>query len=319
MNEHSVSVVIVTYGSRIKFVNKVATQVLSMSPVRHLVLVNNGNKERFQSDDSRLISINLTENTGSANGFFEGLKKAREIHDDFVWLLDDDNLPQRDALDVLLKDYDHSEGNQIYSSLRLDRTELINNGEMHYEKNSFFGFSLSNKLMRHDATGANFTHEKTNFLICDTVPYGGLMLPLEVLIIIGLPNRDYYLYNDDNEFTYRLTKNGHLINCDPESKIQDLESSWYRREKVPMFQGFFRTKMIASGLYTIRNRTYFEKNNIATNKAEYIFNIAVYMAYVFLFYMPKNGDGLKKYHQMISMIKLGYRGKLGRMTLTEGK
>lgn len=316
MSEHSVSVVIVTYGNRMNFVSKVATQVLSMSSVRHLIIVNNGNKERVQSDDSRLVSINLPENTGSANGFFEGLKRAREIQDDFVWILDDDNLPQRGALDVLLEDYDQSDGKQIYCSLRLDRTELVKRGEMHYLKNSFFGFSLLNKLKRH---GASVIDKENRFLVCDTVPYGGLMLPLDVLNSIGLPNRDYYLYNDDNDFTYRITKKGLMINCDPESKIQDLESSWYRRENVPMFQGFFRTKMIASGLYTIRNRTYFEKNNIATNKAEYVFNIIIYMIYVFIFYMPKNGDGLRRYHQIASMINLGYRGKLGRMTETKGK
>ena len=44
----------------------------------------------------------LTDNRGGAGGFHDGLAWAMERGADLAWLMDDDGLPDRDCLDLLL-------------------------------------------------------------------------------------------------------------------------------------------------------------------------------------------------------------------------
>lgn len=310
--DRNVAVVIVTYGERIVFVTKVINQLLNMNYIEKIIVVNNGNSKKYESDNKNILSLDIDFNSGSANGFYEGLKKAVEEKVNYIWMLDDDNLPEEKALEKLLDDYDKSNDKIVFSAFREDRTELKIAGYQKYIKNSFFGFSIFDKLSSKEVdNSAKFNLR--NFIPCETVPYGGLLLRVIDIRKIGFPNRDFYLYNDDNDYTYRLTKNGYKIFCDSNVLIKDLESSWYRRENVPMFKAFFVTSLIKNGKYTIRNRTYFELNNIVGNKLFYILNILVYLCYVFIFYMPKNREGLKRFFIILNMIAKGFKGELGRL------
>lgn len=307
-----VAVVTVTYGNRLKYVQEVIEKVSQYQQVTDIVVVNNGstdsknigNKEGYKS----IHLINNSRNMGSAVGYATGLAYSFKLNVDYIWLLDDDNCPRGACLDTLLSLYNKSRNSRnLYAAFRDDRTGLKNKGKQNYEKNSFFEFNLINRL------NSNNTKSQviSNLIQCDSVPYGGLLLPKDVAIKNGLPNTEYYLYNDDNDYTYRLTRSGYTIFCSTNSVIHDLEQSWYRRESVPMFLGFFRTKMLRNGVYTIRNRTYFEINNIVTNKFIYIMNIFVYLLYVLIFYMPKNKNGLKRYLLICRMVYDGLNGNLG--------
>lgn len=309
----AVVVVTVTYGNRINYLNKIVNRVLLNNNVSNFIIVNNGNKQRVTSDDSRIVNISIKKNSGSANGFYQGLKLAVSLNHEYIWLLDDDNLPSGNTLDKLLTDYKGDRGQtKVFSAFRDDRSELLERGFQKYDKNSFFEFSLKNKLSKHK--NKNFSYKNTSkYITCETVPYGGLLLPTSVVRLIGYPDRGFFLYNDDNDYTYRLTKRNLTILCDTDAKIHDLESSWYRRENVPMFKSIFLTEMMKSGLYTIRNRSFFELHNIVDNKLEYFFNICTYLLFVFFRYMPKNKEGLRRYLQILKMIRLGMKGKLGEI------
>lgn len=309
----NVAAVIVTYGVRYDYVSRVVTQVLKNTNIKKVVVVNNGNKRKVCSSDSRLINVNLTNNTGSAGGFSTGIKTAFTSEIDYVWLLDDDNLPKTGALDKLLLDYENSGfSKRAYSSFRDDRLELLKNESMIYPRNSFFEFKLLDRIF-FKKTQVSVEHAEKRFIACDTVPYGGLLISSSAIKKIGLPNRNFYLYNDDNEYTYRLKKNGITILCDTDSRIHDLESSWYRKEKMPMFKTFFETDSVTRGMYTIRNRVYFEMNNIVSNKTIYYFNINMYLIFVFLKYMPKNKRGLKRFSLILKMVRAGINGELGKL------
>ena len=306
--DKNVIAVIVTYGDRIDYVKKVVDRLKKIKEITQTILVDNNSNQKMVSTDFLKV-VSLEKNSGSANGYYLGLKNAVKNNPDFVWMLDDDNLPSENALEKLLNDYEKMEVKAAFCSYRLDRKELKEAGGQRYIPNSFFGFSLKSKIKRRMANKL----KENNLLPCDTVPYGGLLLPIEYIKLIGYPNRDYVLYSDDNDYTYRLKKRGIQLFCDTKSVISDLESSWYRREKVPMFQGVFRTKMMRNALYTIRNRTYFELNNIVTSKFEYWLNVVVYLMYVFVFYMPKNKLGFLRFGSILKCIKMARIGQLGEL------
>lgn len=47
-------------------------------------------------------ALHLSENTGGAGGFYSGMKWAVEHGADYVWIMDDDTIPEEDALVKLL-------------------------------------------------------------------------------------------------------------------------------------------------------------------------------------------------------------------------
>ena len=317
-------VLTVTYGKRADYVSKMAQKLKEDTNVSKIVVVDNGSDNSIELDElakqfgSLITIIHSEENNGSAAGFasglqyiFENLKKA-----DYIWLLDDDNLPSSECLSILLRQYRSCQiEKKIFAAFREDRKELLASGGSHYIPNSFFGFDLKTKLLFNKKDIQKESEEK--LLACDTVPYGGLLLPMSIAKSNGLPNTNYVLYNDDNDYTYRLTKQGYQLNVCVDALIHDLESSWYRREQVPMFQGIFKTKMLRNAVYTIRNRTYFEKNNIVTNDTVYNLNILIYLIYVFLFYMPKTRNGWVRFVLVTRMIQQGLRGQLGPIKNTK--
>lgn len=314
-----VVVVSVTYGNRVKYVSQIIDRLMYEKQVCKVIIVNNGSEQfdKFNStqllNNQKVKAINHCENRGSANGFADGLAYVLDHYTDcdYIWLLDDDNLPANDCLSKLLQLYKVNSKHDIYAGFRNDRVDLKERGYQRYQKNSFFDFYLTKKS-RHDSV-AEKQDIATQLLPCETLPYGGMLIPMDVAMRNGLPNRSFVLYSDDNDYTYRITKAGYQLKVAINCVIEDLESSWFRREKVPMFKGVFQTDMMRSAAYTIRNRVFFEKNNITTNKILYAGNIVVYLFFVALKYMPKNKKGYHRFRLIINMILRGWNGRLGEL------
>lgn len=312
-----VSVLTVTYGNREEYVKKIITNLKEDTNINEIIVVWNGNYpvDRAYFESSDIHNVFLKRNTGSANAYGEGIKYFLSVNaenSDYLWMLDDDNMPDADALETLLNDYEFN-GNKknVYCAFRVDRHELKKRGFQRYSPNSFFEFDVLKKLLRRKYT--SIIRDK-RYIRCETVPYGGMLISRHLVEQIGLPKKEMFLYSDDNEYTYRLTKSNIQLVTDTNAKIKDLEESWYRKEEQPMFQTVFYTDKLFNAVYTIRNRVYFEKNNIMTNKILYLGNIVVYLCYVFLFYMPKNVHGLKRFNLIVQLIIDGWHSKLGEIS-----
>lgn len=53
-------------------------------------------------DDPLIHYIRLAKNLGGAGGFKEGMRRAAEAGNDWCWIMDDDVIPEQDALQGLL-------------------------------------------------------------------------------------------------------------------------------------------------------------------------------------------------------------------------
>lgn len=110
-----------------------------------------------------------------------------------------------------------------------------------------------------------------------------MLIHKSILNKIGYPNEEFYLYADDHEWSYRITKNGGKIYLILDSKIDDLELSWNIPKSVKE-TGF---SIISKGnpyrvYYGVRNRVFFEVNNLVDNKIIYYLNIIVYLLLISL-------------------------------------
>jgi GT2 family glycosyltransferase len=131
--------------------------------------------------------------------------------------LDDDNVPQENALKNLLIARDlvktkESEEVVLYSyrgnTRPLDCRAITQGYIKGYKINNFMGLNLlselKNKFLKNNLdSNINYPIIRTN-----VGPYGGMFFSSHTLKLIGLPNRDFYLYADDHEYSLRFGAQG---------------------------------------------------------------------------------------------------------------
>lgn len=327
-----VCVVIVTYANRFHLLRQVVDSLVEQQITKIIIVDNNSVEESYKRlkrlEDlfkNRLKVIYLSENTGSAGGYKRGLQEANNCEDcDFIWLLDDDNKPEKDALNMLIDAWErvkekHKKRRIALLSLREDRKQyvMVAQGEpvekWFGRKNSFLGFHLlalptkifSKTGLRRKKNGKEYM-DKT---AVPYAPYGGLFFNRELLQETGYPKEKFFLYGDDHEFTHRVSQKGGRIFLVPNSKIRDIDTSWHLQEKRGQV-GTFLTGESYRVYYTIRNRVFFEMNSLTSNKFAYNVNKFVYLK---LLWCLSRSKGKKEMYSLISRaVTDGLEGQLGR-------
>lgn len=296
MVQERVGIVTVTYGDRSAYFSKLIAAAVAYPNVAKIVVVSNGVdsksdtclKQLQKENDAKLIIHDLGYNSGSAKGFKEGILRLLEEDIDFVWLLDDDNLPKDNALEKLLKSWDgfnndaskplsllsYRPQRKIYKDAIVQQNPYLMLGT----KNSFLGFNILDKLNKPKANKL----EHLDSGVVAVAPYGGMFFHRETINKIGLPNAHFFLYADDHEFSYRITKTGGKIILVLDSELEDLETSFHlKKPKRILHTRYFSTNSKNAIYYSVRNNVYFEKNFV-TRKLVYFVNALSYIFILFL-------------------------------------
>lgn len=214
--------VVVTYGNRAALCLRVLRGAFACG-VDRVVLVDNGsvgeNAEilrRAAEEDRRILLHRLDTNTGSAGGFARGIAAALALGMDDVLILDDDNLPEPDLLEVLraarvaLGALAQPGVLYAYRGQTRGHDALATHAGIvkDYAANTFLGFSVLSRLR--NKLGPRRAMDIVHFPVirCSYGPYGGLFADCGTLGRIGLPRADYHLYGDDHEYTARFAAAG---------------------------------------------------------------------------------------------------------------
>jgi GT2 family glycosyltransferase len=294
-----VTAVTVTYGDRFEFLKQVV-EALTLERIDQIVIVLNGVEahvaHRIHSLTtifSNITFLDLPENTGSAHGFAEGMRLAQTLSPQFIWLLDDDNQPLSGSLTTLKSAWNSVKNKQTNFALlsyREDRSlykKVIQTGNpflMVGRPNSFLGFDLKKLLGVQPKVEVDPTVTQGKVGVA---PYGGFFFEKKNLDTLGFPNRKFYLYGDDFDFSYRFTRRGIPIFLILESKLKDLETSFHLKEKKRRFKTrFFQTDSKKRLYYNLRNNIIFEQNFV-TNRIVYSFNKILYFVILFPLFLMK--------------------------------
>ena len=341
MNIRNVFVVTVTYGNRFNLLKQVIDSALSEGVKKVIVIDNNSvfeSRENLKKYENRLGNnklkvIYLDDNYGSAAGFKRGIIEAyNDPECDFIWLLDDDNKPLKDSLINLLKFWDtvnieNKNYNIALLSYRFKKSRHVKDAALLKKpelvlglKNSFNGFHIKElhiKIVRYfkRLIYGKFNYKKQenicSFGVIPVAPYGGLFINKNIITHIGLPNEDYFVYADDHDWTYRITKSKGTIYLVIDSKIDDIDLSW----NVPKEINENVFTIISKGssfrvYYSIRNRVYFERKYLVNNKCIYIINILSFLIIAKIL-------NINNYKLIIKAIKDGYNSRLGKVELNQ--
>ena len=138
------------------------------------------------------------ENIGGAGGFSVGIRKAYEMGYEFIWLMDDDCIPEKDALEKLMQADKMLDGEYGFLSSRalwVDGTDHSMNKPNHKEK-------------YYDAL---YYVKQATFV--------SLLLKREVIKKVGLPIKEFFIWGDDIEYTRRIAVNNMMDSYYVENSI----------------------------------------------------------------------------------------------------
>ena len=186
-----VSAVIVTFNNAMMLRELIRDLFSQTYPPDHIIVVDNASDDNtpevMRNNFPGVKYIRLRENTGSAGGYYEGIKAALE-NSDLIWTLDDD---------VRLCD----------NSLE----ELLNGLE---------GLECVRQVGAVRSVGRTHPHSfPTELEIC---PWRGSLIRADAIKKVGLPSKEYFIYGEDLEYSLRLKKNGFKCFWIPSSKCVEV-------------------------------------------------------------------------------------------------
>ncbi len=204
--------VVVTWNRRellAEALDAVTTQVPSPDVV---VVVDNassdGSREFVAGRYPDVDLVRLETNTGGAGGFAAGVDRALLAHGaDLVWLLDDDTVPQPGALSVLL---DARERHPGATPTLLASRVLWTDGRDHP-----MNTPRPRPLVRRSAREAA---RRVGCVPVRSASFVSVLVDADAVRDRGLPLADYFVWNDDFEFTTRLLRGRVGLYC-PGSRV----------------------------------------------------------------------------------------------------
>lgn len=217
-----IGVVIVTYNRLEKLKITLASYQEQTVRPKFILVVNNNSSdgtkeflEQWQKEENEIQKkiLNLDKNTGGSGGFYEGLKNSLELDCEWIWVADDDAYPKKDAFEIAKK---YVEQNKNTNLSAICGTVLKNDGktvDCSHRRNIY-----TTKFNRIAQPYSNLKdYEKEQFEI-NGFSYVGTMINKEKLKQTQLTKKDYFIYYDDTEHSYRLSKLGKIV-CVPKIKV----------------------------------------------------------------------------------------------------
>ncbi|MFD6054782.1 glycosyltransferase [Agromyces sp. NPDC060279] len=189
--------VVVAYNRRDLLVEVLEALSAQETPLAKVVVVDNAS-----TDDSAAVAlahgelvdlVRLERNTGGAGGFAAGMAVALDEHaPDWLWLMDDDTVPTPSALRELLGAVDGSE--YVVAGSRVVWTDGTDHPMNTPRQNPFAGGAERRAAAEHGGLAIR----STSFV--------SMLVRADVVRAIGLPIADYFIWNDDFEYSTRALR-----------------------------------------------------------------------------------------------------------------
>lgn len=212
-----VAAIVVTYNRRELLSWCLQALEAQTYPLADIIVVNNastdGTAEMLRTQFPKVLVLDMAENLGGSGGFAAGIEYAITKDYDWLWLMDDDVIPQPESLAQLVNAY-NVVGKEyaplgILHSLILNYTTAEPWGVFNLRK-SFWGILVYGLAV----------NKHTDVLQeIDLASFNGCLLSVEAAKAVGVPDADLFVYVDDWDYSLRLRESGFRIIFVPQSKV----------------------------------------------------------------------------------------------------
>ena len=199
-----VCAVVVTYNRKVLLSECLRALLAQSRAVEEILVVNNASTdgtpeavaEQFPPNEfPRLRLLSLPKNIGGAGGFREGIKRAFEGQFDWFWVMDDDTIPEPDALSELFASragFTESPRPDLLAS----KVVWID-GSLHPMNISWVKEGDPEQL---------FLATQHSTLSMRATTFVSLLMHRKLVERYGLPVADYFIWGDDIEYTGRILR-----------------------------------------------------------------------------------------------------------------
>lgn len=139
--------------------------------------------------------IRKFENDGGAGGFYRGMVHSYELGYDWLWMMDDDGVPEKQCLKFL---YESRDLNIVSGPLVID-IENKETASFIYDKKTSNKFALVKDLVKEEIL--------KNVLNA----FNGTFIPREIIKEIGFVKKEMFIWGDENEYMFRIIKNNFSV------------------------------------------------------------------------------------------------------------
>jgi rhamnopyranosyl-N-acetylglucosaminyl-diphospho-decaprenol beta-1,3/1,4-galactofuranosyltransferase len=236
--------VIVTYNRRDLLLEALAAVHAQQRPPDEVIVVDNasvdGTAEAVRAAFPEVKLAELGTNYGGAGGFAYGIATALADGVDQVWAMDDDTIPQPGALGALLGARVRYQGR---APAIVASTVLWTDGRPH----------PMNTPRRRPVVAAA---ERTAAAACGCVPirsasFVSVLVDAAECRRLGLPKADFFLWNDDFEFTTRLLRRNVGLLC-PDSVVVHKTKTFGSTDVDPGDRFYFEVR---NKIWTLRGNS----------------------------------------------------------------
>lgn len=278
--------------------------------------------DRQSRAPGKYLVHSATDNLGSAGGYAEACKLCLDQPDcRWIWLLDDDNLPDTDALAVLLSRIEQAPPGSKSVALACFRPALPELGvpDIRLWRTpphmggcaGFHVYNLVDSLRQRPSLPAAGDEVSVFWAV-----YGGLLVPREIIEACGLPREDFFLYCDDLEWTSRISSAGFEIHLLRRAIVHDLQPPWNASGKYASNLARRICELPAVRVYyEMRNRNWLSLNRFAGARWLYTLNRASYIA--LMFFMCVRFRRMDRFRLMKRALGDAETGHLGKVYIAE--
>lgn len=168
-------------------------------PAQTILVVDNastdGTDQMLATEFPYVQCLVMPQNSGSSGGYHVGIRWAVQHLFDWVWTLDDDSIPQRDALQALLRCREQFDPN-CRPDLLASKV-LWTDGALHPMN------VQKPKLYRADQ---QFTAAEQGAMSIRFTSFVSMLIHRRLVETYGLPIAGYFMWNDDVEYSARMLR-----------------------------------------------------------------------------------------------------------------
>lgn len=207
----------------------------------------------------RVECINLDRNIGGAGGFALGIKRAVTEGYDYVWIMDDDCIPQAFALQNLSKAM-RVTGNVGFAASKV----LWQDGSPHKMNVPEIRKSSRDR----SATFNRFSQADCPVFCIENASFVSLMINAKAVKKVGLPISDFFIWHDDIEFTERLIHNKYIgLYVDNSVVLHKTKTNYFGQPQTAPCSDAWKF------YYQARNTTYIKRRQRKMNSLALIFSL----------------------------------------------
>lgn len=196
-----IATVVVTFNRKALLRECLEALQAQTRPIDEIMVIDNastdGTEYMVTTYFPNITYIRLQENFGGAGGFYEGIKRVSEAGFEWIWTMDDDTIPDRDALQQLIQNpfsHDPNTGFLCSHVVWID-------GEPHHMNIPGITRFLSNK----NGILPSTKPLQDGALLVAACSFVSLLIRKEAIYTVGLPIKEFFIWLDDVEFTQRIS------------------------------------------------------------------------------------------------------------------